>query len=309
MHRSRKLIIAVLAGATLLGTGGIAQAMSDGFYTPADQRCSEEANDTANDPTREEGCQNAALYLKNGDWEIVRVGTLQTVNGTFVHEIVANSDFDVSQVDPTRGAVVYFGADDNLDSGEHDGASGMGNGPSDGGGIRFVISPDALESWISEVTAGNSGYLQTHPLPLVSFGTGACADGICFAATTERRVAYQGGDKKTHRDAADYQGVRWDPESCGGPSGTAEDCDDPTTKGKKEDIRDWNDNVGTIYAEPGVQVYEDPDPEGSPIGPYPLPGAYVGTCGVIAGGGPLPAPPESPVTNDAGQVDARQGCE
>ena len=53
---------------------------------------------------------------------------------------------------------------------------------------------------------------------------------------------------------------------------------------------------------PGIQVYEDPDPEGSPLGPYPIPSAYAGTCGVVAGGGPLAAP-ASPLTNDAGQID------
>jgi hypothetical protein len=70
----------------------------------------------------------------------------------------------------------------------------------------------------------------------------------------------------------------------------------------------WHDQVGTVYAEPGVQVYEDPDPEGSPIGPYPLPGAYAGTCGVLVGGGPINAP-ASPVTSSAGQLDVRSGCE
>ena len=303
----RRLAVAGLTAALLLTTGGAAFAMSDGVYTPADQRCDEEANDTANADTAQEGCQNATVYLKNGDWEIVRVGTLQTPEGTFVHELVVDSDFDVSQIDPTRGAHVYFGADDNLSQGEHDGASGMGNGPSDGGAIRLVIDPASLQAWVDAVTAGDTSYLQTHPIPL-SFGMGECADGICSSVTTERRVAYQGGDDESHRDAADYEGVTWDPESCAGPSATPADCDDPSTPHKKESIKHWNNRVGTVYAEPGVQVYEDPDPEGSPIGPYPLPGAYAGTCGVVAGGGPIAAP-ESPVTNGAGQIDVRSGCE
>jgi hypothetical protein len=307
LHR-RRLVVAGLATALVLSTGGAAFAMSDGVYSPEDQRCDEEANDTANSDTAQEGCQNAALYLKNGDWEIVRVGTLQTPEGTFVHELVTDSDFDVSQVDPTRGAQVYFGADDNLDNGEHDGSSGIGNGPSDGGGIRLVIDPASLQAWVDATSAGDTTYLQTHPIPLVSYGMGACADGICFLATTERRVAYQGGDDTSHRDVADYEGVRWDPETCGGPDATSADCDDPATPHKKENIKHWNDRVGTVYGEPGVQVYEDPDPEGSPIGPYPLPGAYAGTCGVIVGGGPLPAAPASPITNGAGQIDARSGC-
>ncbi len=306
MSSSRRIAGAVLAGSLVLGTGGVAWAMSDGFYTPADQRCDPEANDTHNADTAQEGCQNATLYAANGDWEIARAGTMQTPEGTAVHEWSVDGDSDASQADPSQGGRVYFGADDNLDTGEHDGARGIGNGPSDGGGILLEMSPDSVERWLAAASSGDTATLQTHPVPLVTAGTGACADGVCMAATTERRTVYQGGGD-SERDAVDYQGVRWDPETCGGPTQTRADCDDPTTKGKKEDIRYWDDQVGTVSAEPGVQVYEDPDPEGSPAGPYPLPAAYVGTCGVLVGGADLVAP-ESPVTNDAGQIDARQGC-
>ena len=81
MQHPRRLVVAVLAGVLVLGTGGAAFAMSDGIYSPEDQRCDEEANDTANGDTAQEGCQNATIYLENGDWEIVRVGTLQTAGG------------------------------------------------------------------------------------------------------------------------------------------------------------------------------------------------------------------------------------
>jgi hypothetical protein len=69
---------------------------------------------------------------------------------------------------------------------------------------------------------------------------------------------------------------------------------------------DWyrQQEASNVYAEPGVTVYEDPDPQGSPVGPqqlYPLPAAYAGTCGVAAGGGLVQAP-KSPVTNSAGQL-------
>jgi hypothetical protein len=69
---------------------------------------------------------------------------------------------------------------------------------------------------------------------------------------------------------------------------------------------DWyrQQEARNVYAEPGVVVYEDPDPQASPALPnqlYPLPAAYVGTCGVAAGGGAAKAP-ASPVTNKAGQV-------
>ena len=69
---------------------------------------------------------------------------------------------------------------------------------------------------------------------------------------------------------------------------------------------DWyrQQEAHNVYVQPGVTVYEDPDPQASPAGPkqlYPLPAAYAGTCGVAAGGGAAKAP-ASPVTNGAGQV-------
>ena len=63
-----------------------------------------------------------------------------------------------------------------------------------------------------------------------------------------------------------------------------------------------------MYAEPGIQIYEDPDPQGSPIGPsYPIPAFYVGTCGLIVGGGQMTMP-SSPFTNKAGQFVVPTGC-
>jgi hypothetical protein len=149
----------------------------------------------------------------------------------------------------------------------------------------------------------------------VSAGAGAGADGIMFSVQTERQVAFEGtGDGE--RDVADYAGKNWDPESCSGPDDEAfaqdgsRQCADPNApKGqqKKQDITYWEAQEGRTYAEPGVQVYEDPDAQASPLGPYPLPAAYVGTCGVILGGGDLQAP-ASPVTNSAGQFAVQTGC-
>ena len=62
-----------------------------------------------------------------------------------------------------------------------------------------------------------------------------------------------------------------------------------------------------VVAQPGVQVYEDPDPQASPIGPYPLPAAYAGTCGVVVGGGDFDFT-GAPSTNSAGQIGASTGC-
>ena len=121
-----------------------------------------------------------------------------------------------------------------------------------------------------------------------------------MSAQTQRRVIFQGGNKKKHRDAADYQGKTWDPESCSGPSDSKKDCGGHSLKW-------WDKQEGTVYGEPGIQIYEDPDAQGSPIGPYPLPGFYVGTCGLVIGGGGMSAP-DSPFTNPAGQFVLNTGC-
>jgi hypothetical protein len=88
--------------------------------------------------------------------------------------------------------------------------------------------------------------------------------------------------------------------SCAGPTDSRDDCG-----GHR--LSYWEDEEGTVYVEPGLQIYEDPDAQGSPEGPYPIPAVYVGTCGVVLGGGVLQAP-DSPVTNGAGQVVIPTGC-
>src|SRR5438093_4370070 len=50
--------------------------------------------------------------------------------------------------DPTTGVDVYFGADDNLDGGEHDSSSQVSDGPRDGGGIEANIDPAAASARI-----------------------------------------------------------------------------------------------------------------------------------------------------------------
>ena len=203
------------------------------------------------------------------------------------------------------GLNVYLGADDNLDAGEHDGVdSKYGtnkavNGPSDGGAVTAHVSP-------SQATTAPS---LSNPVPVAGASMGMCADNICAEGTTQRQTIYQGGDKSRTRDAANYEGKKWDPEACS--SGSPQDeqqCDDPNTA-TTETMNDWRKaEAGNVYAEPGVQVYGDPDPQSSPIGPYPLPGQYVGTCGVVytpVDGSP---PPAGAPTNSAGQVVIPTGC-
>lgn len=220
-----------------------------------------------------------------------------------------------STPDPTSGNV-YFGADDNLDSGEHDapdgkyGSKSSQDGPSDGGAINVSWQPldsagysDALMALMT----GNAAPLAENPVRAASLSFGACADGICAEATTVRQTLYHGGGGSgDSRNVYDYSGKQFDPYDCS--SGSAHDEQQCGTGGENT----WRKQEATnVYAEPGVQVYEDPDPNGSPALPeqlYPLPAAYVGTCGVTVGGGGLTAP-DSPVTNSAGQVSVDPaGC-
>jgi len=215
-------------------------------------------------------------------------------------------------VDPLVAAIrsgfgIYLGADDNLAGGEHDGVtSGNGtagsvNGPSDGGAVQAYVSPGAATTTPSA----------TNPTPLVGASEGTCQDGVCQETTTHRQTIYQGGgDGGAQRDVANYQGKQWDPSNCSsGDTAGEKACNGTGPNGYTHQTMDqWRQaEASNVYAEPGVQVYEDPDPQGSPIGPYPLPGAYVGTCGVVAGGGTAPAAPASPVTNGAGQINASTG--
>jgi hypothetical protein len=190
---------------------------------------------------------------------------------------------------------LYFGADDNFDSGEHDSSDLINNGPSDGGTTVLNLDPASLITWMTSASSGDLPGLLTHPLPLADAGLGFCADGFCISVqTTKRDQAYFGGTPPPSgngQDVANYQGRQSDPYNCSGPDdGT--DPDDSSPGGSPNDcgqgktIDQWNSANGDPAIEPGVQIYEDPDAQGSPIGPlYPIPAIYVGTCGVIIGGG------------------------
>jgi hypothetical protein len=296
----RTIAVGGLASALVLGIAGVAAAVSDGNYDYRKQHCSGAAQNATAPDRVEEGCRNISIVLADDDGhEFVSAGTLQTADGEFVHD----GDQSIDPAGNAQGGLhFYFGADDNLDAGEHDSSPQINNGPSDGGAIQANLTPDSAATWVAALLRGDSEYVLTHPFPLIDAGAGMCADGVCAAVTTQRRVAYQGGRTKRHRDVADYDGKRWDPESCAGPSDTAADCGG-------HQLKWWGDREGTVYVEPGAQVYEDPDAQASPAGPYPLPAAYAGTCGVIAGGGPAAsAPAGTPGTNSAGQVEVRTGC-
>jgi hypothetical protein len=312
------------AAAALLLAALPAHAVSSGNYDPSKQGCSGAADESTQPQRTEQHCYSAALLLSGAKHRYVLVGIPQTPDGTTANAVELCLDFTgtascvrvdangFSQlpdrpgtpVDPESGELhAYFGADDNLDSGEHDSSSQVANGPSDGGAIVANLTPLSATAWVTHVLGGDRGYVLTHPLPGADAGTGACADGLCISIQTQRRVAYTaGGTHPKTRDAADYDGHTWTPPTCAGPTDTAADCGG-------HPMSWWHKKGQTTYVEPGIQIYEDPDPQASPALPaYPLPALYVGTCGFVAGGGAAPAFPASPFTNGAGQLVVETGC-
>src|SRR5439155_15418928 len=87
--------------------------------------------------------------------------------------------------DPTPGVDVYFGADANLDGGEHDSSNQVSNGPSDGGGIQVNIDPAAASAWIATLQAADAAGLLSAPAPVADGGLGAGADGFCLAVSNQ----------------------------------------------------------------------------------------------------------------------------
>jgi hypothetical protein len=298
----------LFAAAVLVGGAGAAVAgVSDGNYDPAKQGCSGHADDSEYPDRVEEGCQNFTIFVSDGSGhEIARYGLPQIADGDSPDPSSGTLATNPDGFDPSTGVHYYTGADDNLSGGEHDGSTQVGDGPSDGGSIVVNVDPASIQPWVDALAAGDSSYLLTHPLPLIDFGIGACTDGVCWSTQTQQRTAFDGGnDSVAPHDAANYEGHTWDPEDCSSAD-PDDDPNDPNDCGPNG-LQYWHDQNGKVYVEPGVQLYEDPSPNGSPLGPYPIPSAYAGTCGVVAGGGPVQAP-ASPVTNSAGQVVVSTGC-
>jgi hypothetical protein len=317
----KKRMLALFSVMAVVGALTSSFAVSDGHYDYRRNHCSGAADNT-DKPEAEPGCYTLIATISDGTGhEYIGAGIRQTpehtrantvdlwIDGGFGRKTIIT--FDASgghhmkrvpgtPIGPSTGLRVYFGADDNLDGGEHDSSPQVNNGPSDGGGMVYDVDPSTADAWMSALRAMDGSALLQRPLPVGSAGMGFCADGICGSITTERRVAFEGGNAAVTRDVSDYEGKSWDPESCAGPSDTPADCGGVP-------LSDWNDREGTTYVQPGIQIFEDPDAQASPIGPYPLPALYVGTCGVIIGGGRLQFP-ASPFTNTAGQLEIRTAC-
>ena len=303
MKAQIRLLLALGGGLAAAALPVLGWAVSSGEYAPSMQSCRPNA-DQFDVQGAQPGCYNSTVVVADGSGDrLLQLGTLQSAQNQPVGQ--AGYSLSPAGFDPATGAELYFGADDNLDLGEHDGARDWHNGPSDGGALAVIVTPAGLEGWAAALQAENRQYLLTHPAP-VAAGGGGCADGTCASAQTQQTTVFQGGQSGTSRDAYDYSGVTWDPYGCASQDATS---DSPQACGGHP-LSWWNQQQGAVNAEPGVQVYEDPDAQGSPALPqplYPVPAAYAGTCGVTAGGGALQAP-ASPLTNSAGQVQVKTGC-
>ncbi len=344
----KRALIGLVCLATFAGVGN-AFAVSDGHYRPDRNHCTNADNNSDTPKYVNPNCKNLIMTLSDGTGhEYFGAGGRQTPDGTTVNTVdfwvdpgqgqMATWYVDSSGLhgptmkpsagpgDPSTGLFIYFGADDNLDNGEHDSSNLINNGPSDGGGMEYNLDPATATAWLAALQAHDLATLLSHPTPLFNGGFGSCADGLCMSTDTTRRIAYAGNNAGTHRDVAIYEWthnhgkakptpVQWDPYNCAGPTDTVKDCSTP--EHPDWTIQNWEDQNGTTYIEPGFQIYEDPDPQGSPgvlslVGipqkdPYPLPSLYIGTCGAVLGGGPMQFP-AGPNVNSAGQLVISTGC-
>jgi hypothetical protein len=221
--------------------------------------------------------------------------TPDTGTGTKLYDLVTN------------GFLVYVGADDNLDNGEHDGFTGVPgtstdgaiNGPSDGGAITLSMTPQNAAN-------SPSGH---NPEGLVNFSTGLCADGICGEATTQQQTVYHGCNAPNTPNDACAPGTpqngnvyengapssRQESPNCQsgspdnanpGPPGTGPcftNADGSANPNGPNGYRQTTPN--NMNAQPGVQTYQDPDPQRSPVAPVGTPGVYAGTCGLYLNDG------------------------
>jgi hypothetical protein len=132
------------------------------------------------------------------------------------------------------------------------------DGPSDGGAVVVNWHPLELAGWGDAIASGDTSQLLWNPLAIADAGEGECADGYCTSAHTRRRSVYEGGGEGS-RDVYDYSGKQWDQYTCN--SGDQE-SETPESCGGQS-MNSWRQHeAGTVNAEPGVQVYEDPDAQG-----------------------------------------------
>jgi hypothetical protein len=220
---------------------------------------------------------------------------------------------------------LYMGADDNLDGGEHDAVNPnpdptipnrdkrVANGPSDGGALQLNTHLQGDPSNPSSLSK-NVNPTDTHnPLRAADAGLGACADGVCFAADTTRRQVYKGGCRTCpdHAVYDDQNSTDWRSPNCNsGDTASQNQCGSGWNKGGSASgpiTQPYNER-GAFYTDPGVMIYEDPDPQSSPVLPmYPICEEYVGTQGVwLCGNNVVPAPAAGAPAASAPQAAATQ---
>jgi hypothetical protein len=333
-----KRFVIALFGVTVLAASSVVFAVSDGHYDYSRQHCLGSDNNSDKPTYANPECHS--LWVSISDYsghEYFGIGPRMTPDHTAPNTVDVWIDLGRgvqnryridrsgihgpkrvpgTKAKPGTGLRLYFGADDQLDPGgfgEHDSSDKVNKGPSDGGGIEVNVDPASVAPWLASLSSLST--FLANPVPVASAGLGACADGVCMSFTSARRVSFQGGDATKHRDVFNYDGVEWDPYDCAGPSDGVDRCQTAAHPGW--DLGDWYRTVGTTYIEPGFQLFEDPDPEGSPgvlelVGvprkdPYPIPALYVGSCGVVIGGGPA-MQLHGPDTNSAGQFVLLNAC-
>ena len=342
----KRTLVGLVCLVTVAGVGN-SFAVSDGHYRPSRNHCANTDDNSDAPKYVNPDCKSLIWTLSDGTGhEYLGAGTRQTPDGTFANTMdfwfdpgngqkatwyVDSTGFHGptmvpgdTHTDPSTGLFIYFGADDNLDGGEHDSSNLINNGPSDGGGMEYNLDPKTAATWAAALQAQDAATFLENPIPLFNGGMGACADGFCMSTDTSRRVAYSGLDTTKHRDVANYMWSdgtpqQWDPYNCAGPSDNEKDCTPAGQTDPQWTIEHWEAQNGTTYIEPGFQIFEDPDPQGSPgvlslIGlpqndPYPLPALYFGACGAVLGGGPNGQFPAGPNVNKAGQLVISTACD
>ncbi|HUY63075.1 MAG TPA: hypothetical protein VMV14_01000, partial [Acidimicrobiales bacterium] len=219
------------------------------------------------------------------------------------------------------------------------------DGSPDGGGMYLNWQPaagaDTMAGWASVITgvlsdrspAGLAPVLE-NPVPVANAGFGAGFDGPYVGLYTSRQTMYQGGGGSNsstngQRDIYNYQEPNgqpkdWSPANCSngsaageqacttqpGSNGTTASCPPGETNNANDTSCGANyykqQEASNVTSEPGVMVYNNPDPQSS--GSNGTPGAYLGTCGAVVptGAMDLPSAPSQagPVayTNSAGQT-------
>src|SRR5205823_5271417 len=156
---------------------------------------------------------------------------------------------------------------------------------SDGGAINLSLTPQ---------NGGNTPSA-TNPEGLANGSFGACADGICFGAATQQTTVFQGcnADNLSGKDAKEDACSKGETQNdnvyennapastkespdCngGGPDSSETACYKNQDGSKNKDGADGyrQQTPHNMNMEPGVQTFQDPDPNRSPI--IGMPGIY-----------------------------------